>query len=83
VSGTAYLDVIDDGQGVPDADRDHIFERLVRLDHARDRDRGGFGLGLPIARAIARAHGGDLGCPPLSVGAHFRLSLPAPAVTPA
>jgi signal transduction histidine kinase len=51
--------VSDGGPGIPDADRDRIFERFVRLDgrHAPE----GAGLGLPIARAIAEAHRGSLG----------------------
>ncbi|MDQ4055768.1 MAG: HAMP domain-containing histidine kinase [Actinomycetota bacterium] len=57
---TALIEVIDDGPGVPEADRERIFERFVRLDQSRARDSGGTGLGLPIARQIARAHGGDL-----------------------
>jgi two-component system, OmpR family, sensor kinase len=68
--------VTDDGQGVPPADRERIFDRLVRLDEARGED-GGAGLGLAIARGIARAHGGDLRCvdPPSGRGAAFELSL--------
>ena len=50
------LTVEDDGAGVPSALRERIFERFVR---AAD-DGGGTGLGLPICRAIARAHGGDV-----------------------
>jgi len=75
----AELLVTDDGQGVPPPDRDRIFDRLVRLDNARDRRFGGSGLGLPIARGFARAHGGDLTCvppPPGDRGAVFRLLLP-------
>ncbi|MGU3408792.1 sensor histidine kinase [Microbacterium sp. M1A1_1b] len=60
----ASVHVTDDGPGVPEADRSRIFDRLVRLDAARDDRSGGAGLGLPIARGIARAHGGDLVCPP-------------------
>jgi two-component system OmpR family sensor kinase len=56
----ALLTVSDSGPGVPAADRERIFDRLVRLDDARARDSGGAGLGLPIARALARAHGGEL-----------------------
>ena len=77
---TVVLEVVDDGPGVPAADRERIFDRLVRLDHARARtggdDRTGFGLGLPIARGLARAHGGDLVCLPHDHGAAFALALP-------
>ncbi len=56
----AVLEVIDDGHGVPPEARERIFERFARLDEARELDRGGTGLGLPIARAIAQDHGGSL-----------------------
>jgi signal transduction histidine kinase len=71
--------VTDTGPGVPPADRERIFDRLVRLDEARGGD-GGAGLGLAIARGIARAHGGDLRCvePPSGRGAAFELALRAP-----
>jgi two-component system OmpR family sensor kinase len=70
--------VADDGPGVPEADRERVFDRLVRLDEARRTGDGGAGLGLPIARGIARAHGGDLVCEPGAPGggAVFRLTLP-------
>ncbi|OSC39413.1 two-component sensor histidine kinase, partial [Mycobacterium decipiens] len=74
--GTAELTVTDTGPGVPADARDRVFERLVRLDAGRARDHGGAGLGLPIARALARAHGGELICLPHKGGAQFRLSLP-------
>lgn len=77
VGGRAVLTVTDTGPGVPDGQRERIFERLVRLDEARDRDRGGAGLGLPIARALARAHGGDLVNVAHRHGARFVLTLPA------
>jgi len=76
---TAEVTVTDTGPGVPDDERERIFERLVRLDVGRDRDHGGAGLGLPIARALARAHGGELECLPHEGGAQFRLSLPVEA----
>ncbi len=76
VDGTAQVTVIDSGPGVPDHDRERIFDRLVRLDDARDRDSGGAGLGLPIARALAEAHHGTLVCLPSDSGAIFRLMLP-------
>jgi len=73
---TAEVTVTDAGPGVADSDREKIFDRLVRLDGARDRDSGGVGLGLPIARALAEAHNGTLVCLSSDVGAAFRLSLP-------
>ncbi|OBA81781.1 two-component sensor histidine kinase [Mycobacterium sp. 1164966.3] len=73
----ATVTVTDTGPGVPDDERDRIFERLVRLDSGRTRDHGGAGLGLAIARGLARAHGGELVCLPHEGGAQFRLSLPA------
>lgn len=73
---TAVLTVTDTGAGVPEDQRERIFDRLVRLDDARNRDHGGAGLGLPIARALARAHGGDLRCELHAPGAQFILVLP-------
>lgn len=72
------LRVRDDGPGVAAADRERIFERLVRLDESRSTHRGGVGLGLPIARGLARAHGGELRCvdPGPAGGAVFELRLP-------
>ncbi|ORV88113.1 ATPase [Mycobacterium interjectum] len=78
---TAEVTVTDTGPGVPDGERERIFERLVRLDPGRARDHGGAGLGLPIARALARAHGGELTCLPREGGAQFRLSLPVGAAS--
>ncbi|MER7746285.1 HAMP domain-containing sensor histidine kinase [Streptomyces bacillaris] len=74
------LSVHDDGPGIPDEESEHVFERFVRLDDARSRDRGGTGLGLPIARELAHRHRGTLFLVPSDVGACFELRLPrAPA----
>jgi signal transduction histidine kinase len=52
--------VIDDGPGIPRAERERVFERFHRIDPARSRSAGGAGLGLAIVRAIAEAHGGTV-----------------------
>ena len=72
----AEITVTDSGPGIPSTDRDRIFDRLVRLTQARDRDTGGAGLGLSIARGLARAHHGELTCLPHPHGARFQLALP-------
>ncbi|MDT7548764.1 MAG: hypothetical protein QOE84_1158, partial [Actinomycetota bacterium] len=77
VDGDAVLDVDDDGPGIPEAERDRVFERWVRLDDARARSEGGNGLGLALVREIARSHGGDvtvLTSP--TGGARLRVRLP-------
>lgn len=57
---TAVVEVVDDGPGVPEADRERIFQRFVRLDDARSRDKGGAGLGLAIVRDVVEHHGGAI-----------------------
>jgi hypothetical protein len=77
VGDKAVLEVSDDGPGVPEQERERIFERFVRLDDARSRDEGGAGLGLAIAREIAQHHRGTLTVHNNSTGgATFRLTLP-------
>ncbi|QIQ06299.1 sensor histidine kinase [Streptomyces liangshanensis] len=74
--GWIVLTVRDDGPGVPAKDAERVFERFVRLDDARSRDRGGAGLGLAIARDLATRHGGTLTLAPGSPGACFVLRVP-------
>jgi two-component system, OmpR family, osmolarity sensor histidine kinase EnvZ len=52
--------VDDDGPGIPLADRGRVFRAFVRLDSSRNPSTGGVGLGLTIARDVARGHGGDI-----------------------
>ncbi|MEU6046615.1 sensor histidine kinase [Streptomyces griseus] len=74
------VEVRDDGAGVPEEERERIFERFVRLDDARSRDDGGAGLGLAIARDVALRHGGTLTVHRAAEGgAAFRLWLPRPS----
>jgi signal transduction histidine kinase len=58
--GHAVVDVIDEGPGLSDEEREKAFQPFYRVDAARNLDDGGMGLGLPIARTTARAHGGDV-----------------------
>ncbi len=74
---SAELWVQDSGPGVPEAERERIFQRFVRLDDRRESKKGyGSGLGLAIARGFAEAHGGSLVCVPSDSGARFVLKLP-------
>ncbi|HVC54424.1 MAG TPA: ATP-binding protein [Stellaceae bacterium] len=50
----------DDGPGIPAAERDRVFQPFIRLDASRNPSTGGIGLGLTIARDVARSHGGDV-----------------------
>jgi two-component system osmolarity sensor histidine kinase EnvZ len=52
--------VDDDGPGIPPGERDHVFQPFFRLDASRNPTTGGIGLGLTIARDVARSHGGDV-----------------------
>ena len=71
------LVVEDDGPGVPEDQRERVFERFVRLDEARARDAGGSGLGLAIVQEIVRAHGGSVSvAAAASGGARFVVRLP-------
>ncbi|NEX93215.1 ATP-binding protein, partial [Caulobacter sp. 17J65-9] len=58
--GRAVLTVEDDGPGLPEAELERVFEPFHRAEPSRSRDTGGVGLGLAVARSIARAHGGDI-----------------------
>lgn len=58
-AGLAII-VEDDGPGIPEAEMERVFEPFVRLEESRGRQTGGSGLGLTIARAAIRSHGGDI-----------------------
>jgi two-component system sensor histidine kinase BaeS len=74
----ACLTVEDDGPGLPEDALDRVFDRFSRLDKARSRAHGGFGLGLAIVRHVAEAHGGHAVASNRAVGgARFSVVLPA------
>jgi signal transduction histidine kinase len=72
----AFLQVSDDGPGVQESDRGRIFERFVRLDEARDRQHGGFGLGLSIVADLCHAYGGTIEVGDAHPGAVFTVRFP-------
>lgn len=55
-----FIHVDDDGPGIPEHQREDVLRPFVRLDESRNPETGGVGLGLSIARDVARGHGGDL-----------------------
>ena len=73
--GTAVLAIADDGPGVPDDERERIFERFARHDSGRSRDAGGTGLGLAISREIVTDHHGTIALEP-GPGTQFTVRLP-------
>ena len=67
----------DDGPGIPEEERDKIFDPFYRLDRSRDRATGGFGLGLSIAQKAVALHGGTLRVESSALGgARFVIALP-------
>ena len=73
----AVIKVMDEGIGISEGDAQKIFERFYRVDKARSRAAGGFGLGLNIARIIVVRHGGTVSVKPRSPhGSIFTVRLP-------
>ncbi|EKT4520914.1 HAMP domain-containing protein [Pseudomonas putida] len=76
--GACLLTVEDDGIGIPPEERERIFQPFYRLDRSRDRNTGGFGLGLAISRRAIEGQGGSLTVAQSALGgAQFRIRLPA------
>ena len=72
-----FITVKDTGIGIPEADLTHIFARFYRVDKARTRQSGGFGLGLAIAQQIIHAHGGKISVESkVGKGTAFQICLP-------
>lgn len=75
---TVTIVVADEGIGIPEVDRDRIFERFYRVDRGRSRDTGGTGLGLSIVRHVMLNHGGSIELESEEgVGTAFVLTFPA------
>ncbi|MFN2747036.1 MULTISPECIES: sensor histidine kinase [Bacillus] len=74
------ITVADEGCGIPEGERDYIFDRFYRIDKSRSRQTGGTGMGLAIVKEIVEHHGGEItvnGRHPK--GSEFVISLPAEA----
>lgn len=76
VGESIELTVSDDGPGIPESERELVFEPFYRLPGASEKD-GGVGLGLSLVRQIAKAHGGVALCVPAEVGACFKVRFPS------
>jgi len=75
--GDVVIEVQDDGIGIPQGDRERIFERFYRVDKGRARDEGGTGLGLTIVQEVVRAHRGTIEVESsVGRGTTFRVRLP-------
>ena len=79
----ATVDIDDDGEGIPEAERESVFLKFYRTEQG-DRKVAGTGLGLYICREIMKAHGGNIVAidPPDGKGACLRVVLPQHTVIP-
>ncbi len=73
----AIIDCIDEGPGIPDELREKIFDRFARADQSRNRELGGFGIGLAVCRRLVEARHGSIRALKTKKGAHFQVILPA------
>ena len=78
--GEGVVEIADRGPGLPDSELERVFQPFYRVEPSRSRETGGIGLGLAVARSIARAHGGDISLARGEEGLVARVRLPrAPA----
>jgi two-component system OmpR family sensor kinase len=77
--GAAVVEIVDQGPGLSADELERVFQPFYRTDTSRNLDTGGVGLGLPIARSTARAHGGDVELKSNSGGTTAVVTLPAAA----
>lgn len=78
--GSQQIEVHDDGDGIPESERESVFKAFTRLDDSRNRDTGGYGLGLAIVSRIVELHGGSVSVGESTAlgGARFVLSWAIP-----
>ncbi|GHF19768.1 sensor histidine kinase [Pseudolysinimonas yzui] len=82
--GVVEIAVTDQGVGIPEAERERVFERFFRVDSARSRNTGGTGLGLAIVKHVVQNHGGDVRVwSHAGSGSTFTIRLPEAVNTPA
>lgn len=74
--GGVVVEIEDNGPGIPEDEMERVFEPFRRLETSRNRETGGSGLGLSIARNIIRAHGGDIILTNLPTGLRVTATLP-------
>ena len=82
-ASTVDIVVEDRGQGIPNDMAEKVFTPFVRLEASRNRQTGGIGLGLSIARAVARQHGGDIALLNGETGMQAIISLPSEGIVEA
>ncbi|GAA2777693.1 sensor histidine kinase [Mycolicibacterium pallens] len=80
VTDQVVFTVADDGDGIAAEHLPHVFERFYRADAARDRERGGSGIGLAIAKALTEAHGGHIQVTSRGPGQGTTFTVALPAV---
>jgi signal transduction histidine kinase len=84
IDGAYVISVTDNGAGIPPADQERIFDHFEQVSKGDDRTDSGVGLGLPIARQLVRAMGGELTySDTFPHGARFSFTLPLASATPA
>jgi heavy metal sensor kinase len=74
--GKARITIEDNGPGIPEGERERVFQRFYRMDKARSSGEGGTGLGLSIAKWAVEANGGSIAFSPVEQGSRCEITLP-------